>query len=256
MAYTLALLHTGHLLIPVFAELGREFLPGVKVFHMLDESLIKNTIAAGRLEKVTVRRVVSLVGLAREAGADVVLVTCSSIGPAVEVARQLFDFPVLRVDEAMAAEACRRGKRIGVLATLRSTLEPTVNLLRDTAAKMGRASEIVSCLCEGAYDAVVAGDTATHDRRLSATLAELAGRVDVVVLAQASMAGALKRMPPVEPGVPILASPELAIQQARDVLLALNEKHPEDRDPHNARSCAHAGAGDPSELKLEKEKSS
>ena len=152
MADTLALLHTGHLLIPVFAELGREFLPGMNVVHMLDESLLKNTIAAGRLEKVTLRRVVNLVGLAREAGADAVLVTCSSIGPAVEVARQLFDFPVLRVDEAMAAEACRRGMRIGVLATLRSTLEPTVDLLRDTAAKMGRGNEIVAGLCEGAYD--------------------------------------------------------------------------------------------------------
>ena len=221
MAVTLALLHTGHVLIPVFAELGREFLPGVNVVHMLDESLIKNTIAAGRLEQVTVRRVVSLVGLAREAGADAVLVTCSSIGPAVEVARQLFDFPVLRVDEAMAAEACRLGKRIGVLATLHSTLEPTVNLLRDTAVKLGRDSEIVSGLCEGAYDAVVAGDTATHDRLLAAKLAEVADRVDVVVLAQASMAGALKRMPAVELNVPILASPELAIRQTRDILFAL-----------------------------------
>jgi Asp/Glu/hydantoin racemase len=222
MSSTLTLIHTGHLLIPVFSELCREFLPGVNVFHMLDDSLIKNTIAAGTLEKVAIRRVVSLVGLAREAGADAVLVTCSSIGPAVEVARQLFDFPVLRVDEAMAAEACRRGKRIGVLATLRSTLEPTVNLLRDTAAKMGRDSEIVSCLCEGAYDAVVAGDTATHDRLLAAKLAEVAGLVDVIVLAQASMAGALKRMPAAEPRVLILASPELAIRQTKNVLLALN----------------------------------
>jgi Asp/Glu/hydantoin racemase len=223
MALTLALLHTGHLLIPVFAELGREFLPGVNIFHMLDESLIKNTIAAGRLEPVTIRRVASLVGLAREAGADAVLVTCSSIGPAVELARQLFDFPVLRVDEAMAAEACRLGKRIGVLATLDSTLEPTVNLLQRTAEKLRRDSEIVSGLCEGAYDAVVAGDTATHDRLLAAKLAEVADRVDVVVLAQASMAGALKRMPAMELKVPILASPELAIRQTRDILSALDK---------------------------------
>jgi len=221
MAVTLALLHTGHVLIPVFAELGREFLPGVNVVHMLDESLIKNTIAAGRLEKATVRRVVSLVGLAREAGADAVLVTCSSIGPAVEVARQVFDFPVLRVDEAMAAEACRRGQRIGVLATLHSTLQPTVELLRHTALKMGREREIVSCLCDGAFDAIVAGDTATHDGLLSAKLAELAGRVDVLVLAQASMAGALRRLPAAEGSVPILSSPELAMRQARDVLSSL-----------------------------------
>jgi Asp/Glu/hydantoin racemase len=236
----------------------------MNVVHMLDESLLKNTIAAGRLEKVTLRRVVNLVGLAREAGADAVLVTCSSIGPAVEVARQLFDFPVLRVDEAMAAEACRRGMRIGVLATLRSTLEPTVDLLRDTAAKMGRGNEIVAGLCEGAYDAVVAGDTATHDRLLSAKLAEVAGLVDVIVLAQASMAGALKRMPAVGPRVPILTSPELAIRQARDILSALNagnartaaEEHPRALKRHNIGALAHPESGADATVGIEKEGSS
>jgi Asp/Glu/hydantoin racemase len=177
------------------------------------------------LQKVTVRRVITLVESAREAGADAVLVTCSSIGPTVDVARQLFDFPIVRIDEAMAEEACRRGRRIGVLATLRSTLEPTANLLRDTAARMGRTCEIVPCLCDGAYQAVVAGDTATHDRLLSAKLAEVASGLDVIVLAQASMARTLKRMPALEPGVPILSSPELAIRQTKDVFSALKTDH-------------------------------
>jgi hypothetical protein len=65
---TLALIHTGHLLIPVFHELCRELLPGTRVFHILDESLIRDTIAAGRLEKAAVRRLVNLVGSAGESG--------------------------------------------------------------------------------------------------------------------------------------------------------------------------------------------
>ena len=47
---------------------------------MVDESLIRNTIAAGPLTKSTVRRMVSMIGSAHEAGADAVMVTCSSIG--------------------------------------------------------------------------------------------------------------------------------------------------------------------------------
>ena len=42
-----------------------------------------------------------MVQSAREGGADAVMVTCSSIGLAASVAREFFDFPVVRVDEAM-----------------------------------------------------------------------------------------------------------------------------------------------------------
>jgi Asp/Glu/hydantoin racemase len=219
---TLALLHTGHLLIPVFQDLGRELLPGVSLVHMLDESLLKNTIAAGRMEKATIRRIVAHIGSARDAGADAVLVTCSSIGPAIDVARLLFDFPVLRVDEAMAEEACRLGSRIGVMATIRTTLEPTMELLRHTAAAMHKECQIVSGLCDGAFEALVAGDTAAHDRLLSAKMAELAGTADLIVLAQASMAGALKRISGADWKVPVLSSPSLALRQAGITLAGLS----------------------------------
>src|SRR6266436_5916571 len=56
MAFTLAFVHTSHVLIPMFAQLAKEHLGGIAVFHMADESLIKNTIAAGGLTKSTIRR--------------------------------------------------------------------------------------------------------------------------------------------------------------------------------------------------------
>ena len=65
---------------------------------------------------------------AQEAGADFILFTCSSIGPAVETAATLTDVPVLRVDQPMADKAVQLGKRIGVIATLSTTLEPTSDL--------------------------------------------------------------------------------------------------------------------------------
>ncbi len=220
MSQTLALLHTSHVLIPMFSELCEQTIPEVAIFHMVDESLIKNTVAAQGLVKATVRRLLGLIQNAREAGADAVLVTCSSIGPAVPIARQVFDFPVLRVDEAMAEEAVRRGTRIGVLATLATTLEPTVRLLRETAAAQSQRIEVIPCLCDGAFDAVIAGDNRTHDRIVSAALARLAADVDVVVLAQASMAGVVARMPAEARNKPVLSSPGPAIRRAREVLAA------------------------------------
>jgi hypothetical protein len=49
---------------------------------------------------------------------------------------------------------------------------------------------------------------------------ELAQRVDVVVLAQASMARVLEAMPEAERTVPILSSPHLALAQVGQLLEA------------------------------------
>ena len=218
MSITIAYVHTSHVLIPLFADLSRKELPGVDLFHMVDESLIQNTIRAKQLTKTTIRRVLNMVLSAREGGADAVVVTCSSIGPAVSMARDLCDFPVVRVDEAMAEEAVRMGRRIGVAATLRTTLEPTVELLRAKALDAGRAVEVQESLCEGAFAAVLAGDTRTHDQLLSDSLASLRKSVDVVVLAQASMARVVATLPGGGDNAPILSSPELAVKRARSLL--------------------------------------
>ena len=217
MRRTLALLHTSHVLVSCFARLCNRIIPEIAVFHMVDESLIRNTIADQGLRKETTRRVLKLIECARDGGADAVLVTCSSIGPAVPLARQVFDFPIVRVDEAMAEQAVSVGSRIGVLATLSTTLEPTVALLHDVAAARSRSIQVEPCLCDGAFEAVLAGDHATHDRIVSEALLGLADRVDVVVLAQASMAGLLERLPPGDLACPVLSSPESAVRRAREI---------------------------------------
>jgi len=213
----LAFIHTSHVLIPLFAQLAKDHLPGVEVFHMSDESLIRNTMAAGKLTESTTRRVIGMIGLAHDGGADAVMVTCSSIGAAIPIAREHFDFPVLRIDEAMAEAAVQAGKRIGVAATVRTTLEPTIELLTDRAIAARRDVDLDPELCEGAFEALLAGDTARHDELVTGALEALRKRVDVVVLAQASMLRVLPQLPSGS-GAPILSSPELAVRSARAIL--------------------------------------
>lgn len=215
---TLGLIHTSPVLVPAFEALVKEHLPGTAFFHMVDESLIKNTIRSGRLEKSTVRRLCAMVESAIGAGADAVLVTCSSIGPAVNVARQLFDAPIVRIDERMAERAVESGPRVGVIATLSTTLEPTAGVIRDTAIRLGRPVELTTHLCEGAFQAVIGGDTETHDRMVREGLLDLSRRVDAVVLAQASMARVLAQIPETERVCPFLTSPALAMAQAAEIL--------------------------------------
>jgi Asp/Glu/hydantoin racemase len=185
---------------------------------MVDESLIQDTVKAGGLRKATIRRLIGEIASAEKAGADAVLVTCSSIGPGAALAQQLFDIPVLRIDDAMAEKAVRQAQRIGVLATLRTTLDPTTALLRKKAAEAGRTVELVECLCEEAFPAVLAGDTATHDRMLRHALTEDLKGVDLIVLAQASMARVVDTLATGVLQTPILSSPELAVLSARSAL--------------------------------------
>ena len=213
----LAFLHTSHVLIPLFTQLAKEHLPGIETFHMTDESLIRNTIAAGRLTPNTIRRVAAMIGLAHDGGADAVMVTCSSIGHATALARSQYDFPVLRIDEALADTAVAAGTRSGVAATLRTTLNPTLELLRETAARAGREVELIPALAAGAFEAVLAGDTKRHDELLLAALLGLQGRVDVIVLAQASMARVAALLPE-NSGPPMLSSPVMAMRRAAAVL--------------------------------------
>ena len=216
---TLGLIHTSATLVPVFQQLCVQYLPGVQVFNIVDDSLIKNVIRNNALLPETARRVVDYAGSAEAAGADFILYTCSSIGAAVETAARLTSVPVLRVDQPMADQAVRTGKRIGVIATLPTTLEPTSDLVKRRAAAAGKDIVLQSRLCEGAFDALMRGDTETHDRMVVEALKELSTQVDVIVLAQASMARVVDSLSEADKKVPILSSPAIAIQYLATILL-------------------------------------
>jgi len=216
---TLGLIHTSATLVPVFQQLCNEYLPGVQVFNIVDDSLIKNVIKCGELRPDNARRVVNYVGSAEAAGADYILVTCSSIGAAVEASAALTKVPVLRVDQPMADQAVQTGTRIGVIATLPTTLGPTSDLVQRRAAAAGKEIELTSVLCEGAFDALMSGDAATHDAMVARALKDLVTKVDVVLLAQASMARVVDTLDPTDKQVLILASPGIAVQHLAKQLL-------------------------------------
>jgi Asp/Glu/hydantoin racemase len=208
----LTLIHTSAIMIPVFGELCAELLPDVEVVHMVDESLLKSIIADMRLVKSTARRVVAHIISAGQAGADCIMVTCSSIGPAADLGRQLMDVPVVRVDKPMAVSAIETGSRIGVVATLPSTLNPTADLIKAQAEKQAKDVEVIPKLCEGAFEAVISGDGVTHDKIVAAGIRELVEQVDVIVLAQASMARVVDNLGAENKKIPILSSPRLAVE--------------------------------------------
>lgn len=218
MTKRLALIHTVTNLVPTFKDLCSKLLPEVDLFNIVDESLLQNTIREGNMSRLTARRIVTYMICAEQAGADTVMVTCSSVGEAVVMGKPLLQIPAFRVDQPMADEAVKQGKRIGVAATLRTTLDPTVRLITERAEAHGKTLKVVSRLCEGAFDAVIKGDIAKHDSIVTEGLSELSNRVDVIVLAQATMARVADALPDADKGLPILSSPRLAVEYLAEVL--------------------------------------
>jgi Asp/Glu/hydantoin racemase len=220
MSKKIFLLHTSPIMVPVFQELTDKYFKGkdIKVFNIVDDSLIKNTIERGELTPDTSRRVVDYIGLAEAGGADFVLATCSSIGSAVEIGAALSKIPVLRVDQPMADLAIQMGTKIGVVATLSTTLEPSGDLVRRRAIVAGKKIVIISRLCEGAFEALLGGKPEVHDKKVASVLCELSKEVDVILLAQASMARVVAQLSDEDKKVPILSSPELAIKHISQIL--------------------------------------
>ena len=218
MARKVGMIHTVEKLIPMWEELAEEMMPGTEIIHLVDEGLLKEIVAGGELTEERVSRLASLASAAEASGAEAVMLTCSTIGPAVDTAKDSVEVPFLKVDEAMADRAVLLGPRIGVIATLHTTLTPTSDLVRKRATAQGKEVQIETVLCQGAFEALGAGHTDTHDRIVIENLKELMNRVDVVVLAQATMARVADLISEEEKIVPILSSPRLGLDRLRSVL--------------------------------------
>ncbi len=136
---------------------------------------------------------------------------CSTVGAIAEETDGILQVPVYRIDEAMIDTAIQMGTRISVLATLSSTLTPTVDLLK---RRGGKELEINVHLVEGAYDLLMAGDHKEHDRLIREAVMQEADRAQVILLAQASMAGALDGADALGQ-VRILTSPRLGIEKLK-----------------------------------------
>ena len=215
----IAFLHTGAVVIPPVTAAAREALPDAELVNYLDDRIVADLGDPARTASVP-ERVAGLVRAAQAGGADVVMLTCSSISELAAPTAAAVGIPVLRIDEAMADAAVAAGDRIAVLATLPTTCAPTVALIRERAASAGREPRITAEVIDGAFAAVSSGDRATHDGLVAAAVERVAADADVVVLAQASMASAADAA---HVAVPVLSSISLGIDRLRDRVRAEGE---------------------------------
>jgi hypothetical protein len=207
----LVFLHTAPANVATFDQLAHQLAPDIPVEHILDESLLADARRSGVITAELADRIRARV-LATDSESGVVLCTCSTIGGAAEQIRHPSAGFVQRVDRAMAERAVDLGDRIVVVAALASTLAPTRELILEVAQARDKPVALIEVLCEGAWSRFEQGDQPGYWQAVANCLRQQAEAGEVIVLAQASMAGAADLCADLP--IPILSSPRLGLEAA------------------------------------------
>lgn len=215
---TLAMIHTvswyDRSVIQPFAVKFSQDHPEVRIVNIMDDSLLEEALAYQGPNSAVKRRMVAYALAAEAAGADVVMSTCTTMAPGTELAKPLLSIPIFNIDEPMANEAVRLGRRLAILATVPTSAPATRFQLEAAARRAGVEIQMETRICEPAFQALTSGREDEHNALVHDAMDELARTADVIVLGQIS----LSRIQHRPPGVPVLQVGHSGFAEARRLL--------------------------------------
>ena len=177
---------------------------------IIDDTIISECIQAHKVTPNVEQRLGKYYRGAVEMGGDIILNTCSSVGDVADEWKEKIDIPLIRIDEAMAEKVVRNHSKIAVVATLNTTLDPTLRLIKSKARAMGKEIEVIDVLAEGAFEALVGGDARKHDEIIEETVKKISN-ADCLCLAQASMMRMEETLQKAV-AIPVYSSPRLCME--------------------------------------------
>lgn len=217
MKKSIAIVQTSAVSSAELKALCEEIMPEVTVYQIIDDSLIKEVNANGGPTYGVKRRMYNYFQQAESLGVDAILNQCSSVGEVADAIKPFISVPVVKVDEAMAEKAVSLGKKIAVVATVPTTVGPSVRLVEQKAKELGKEIEIETHLVKDAMMILIEkGDVETHNKMVLGEVEAAAETCDVVVLAQGSMTVLLPLLGHIQK--PVLTSPRLGVERVKEVL--------------------------------------
>lgn len=213
------LLHTVRSVYESFAGQLKTALDGmeIEISNTLDEFLAADANRRGEFTQENSRRLLALLQAKDLEQADLIIVTCSTLTPAVEQIRPLIQTPLLAIDDAMMEQAVQSGEQFLLMATAGSAIGPAKQKLLSEAEKAGRTVSVQERLVPEAFRAIQQQDKAAHDRYLLEAAEQAGTGMDAVILAQASMAH-LEMEIAERCGCTVFSSPAYCFARARQML--------------------------------------
>lgn len=198
-------------------QLIKEIIPEASVHEIIDSSLIDEVVAGGGVTPHVRHRMNTYFKFAEELGADIILNQCSSVGDVAAKAQKTIQIPIVSIDKGMAIKAVQAGTRIGLVATVATTLKPSSNNILRTAKELGKEITLTPYLVDGAMDLLIkTGDKETHNKMVIGAVEQAAKENDVVVLAQGSMVVLEPLLTHLE--TPVFLSPRIGIEYLKSVI--------------------------------------
>jgi aspartate/glutamate racemase len=218
---TLGMIHAAVFTAQTVQPYIDEFLPEVNVVHVGDDTIQRDftNLGPGKIPKFNYFRFTTYARFLEEAGVDLIMLACSTMNKAVELARPMINTPMLQIDRPMMDLAVQTGRKIGLLCTLATTVPSSERLLRLAAEEAGKDVEIHTVLAEEAFKVLRSGDPQGHNEMLLAEIDRLSRTVDCIVLAQVSMSVLEPHLGDVR--VPVYNSGRTGFTKAREILESL-----------------------------------
>ncbi|MBR5509874.1 MAG: Asp/Glu racemase [Lachnospiraceae bacterium] len=217
---SIALIHTVKTVATSFDQTLKDYVgEEVKVHNMWDDFLANNPNEVGEFTIENRNRLFNDIKAAELTGADMIVVTCSTLTPTVNLIRPFIKVPLIAIDDAMGRKAVTYGDKILVLASAGSTEIPMRDKLNAEAAKLGKTVEIDFVANAEAFKAMKAVQMDVHDAIFLKMAEEISG-YDCIVLAQASMAHLDKKIEEICK-IPVLSSPTLCLEQVKETLKSI-----------------------------------
>ena len=192
------------------AELGP-----CEFYHVGESRIFSDIMTCGGVTPEIEKRLMPLFEQTQQTGADVAICTCSSIGEIAEKAALRYtDVPILRIDEPASRYAAKQYSHIGLMASVETTLMPSVRLVQRIAEQEGCSLRIEAAVAEGALQKMFEGDHAEYERRVFSTACKLAESCEAILLAQASLSPFQARLEAAT-GKTFLTTPRLCAKSLR-----------------------------------------
>lgn len=204
-----------------------------EVVHSIEPSWLAQAQTAGLTTALREEVLGGLRALAQSA--DAVVCTCTTLGPVVdelidEQAGEHQTSNVFRIDYPMMQVAAATSGRVMLAVCLDSTVQPSSEMLERAYAAEAATPNYVVQHCRNAWPHFEQHNQTEFDQSIADTVAAAVaeagqgdGKIECIVLAQASMASAAKHIIERIPGdIKVLRSPPLAVMHA----LLLAAEHP------------------------------
>lgn len=219
----IALVHTVESVAISFArELKNIIGQEVKINNIWDDFLANNSNEIGEFTINNRNRLFNDIKSAEMTGANIIIVTCSTLTPIVKMIRPFIKVPIVAIDDAMGEMAVMCGKKILVFATAESTIKPTKEKLIEEALKNNIDITIDNLVCTPAFHALKAMEMDKHDGLIKEMAKSISG-YDCIVLAQASMAHLESDISEICK-CNVLSSPKLCMEQVKKFIDSIDRK--------------------------------